>query len=58
MTDDTYGPLTPAWAALTDKAAELDATSIRSLFDADPRRAELAVVGATSPSRFLEYDDD
>jgi len=40
MTDESYGPLTPAWAALADKAAELDNTSIRSLFDADPRRAE------------------
>jgi len=39
MIDETYGPLTPAWAALMDKAAVLDSTSIRSLFDADPQRA-------------------
>jgi glucose-6-phosphate isomerase len=39
MTDESYGPLTPAWAALTDKAAELDKTSIRSLFEADPDRS-------------------
>ncbi len=39
MTDDTYGPLTPAWAALTNKVAEFDETSLHSLFDADPSRA-------------------
>lgn len=39
MRDESYGPLTSAWAALNDKAAERDATSIRSLFDADPDRS-------------------
>jgi len=38
MSDGSYGPLTSAWAALTDKAAELDKISIRSQFDADPNR--------------------
>ena len=40
MSDESYGPLTPAWAALTGKAVELDKTSIRSLFDAAPDRSD------------------
>ena len=39
MHEESYGPLTSAWTALNDKAAGLDVTSIRSLFDADPDRA-------------------
>ena len=40
MTDDTYGPLTPAWAALAEKAAEFKTTTLRKLFDADSYRPE------------------
>ncbi len=40
MTDDTYGPRTPAWQALEHHTAELEGSSIGSLFEADPRRPQ------------------
>jgi glucose-6-phosphate isomerase len=38
MTDDTYGPHTPAWRSLASHADALQSTTIASLFDQDPRR--------------------
>ena len=40
MTDDTYGPRTPAWQALEHHAAELKGLSIGSLFEADAQRPQ------------------
>jgi glucose-6-phosphate isomerase len=40
ITDDTYGPGTPAWQALEHHAAELKGSSIGSLFEADPDRPQ------------------
>ena len=46
MTDDTYGPRTPAWQALEHHAAELEGSSISSLFEADAGRAQGFVLEA------------
>ena len=40
MTDSTYGPHTPAWAALEQRAAELSEQSIASLFQEAPDRGQ------------------
>src|SRR5262245_51077222 len=40
MTQDTYGPHTAAWRALTQHAVDLRSRSIAHLFAADPRRFE------------------
>ena len=40
MTDETYGPRTPAWRELERRSAELDAIRIASLFQEDPARSE------------------
>ncbi len=53
MTDESYGPLTPAWTALNDKAAALKAKSIRSLFDAEPDRSNLFSLEAAG--LFLDF---
>ena len=38
MTQETYGPRTAAWSALTDCARALQRGSIKALFEAHPRR--------------------
>ena len=53
MTDESYGPLTPAWTALNDKAVALKAKSIRSLFDAEPDRSNLFSLEAAG--LFLDF---
>jgi len=40
MTHETYGPRTPAWRALTERAQVLQQTSIKDLFAADAARFE------------------
>ena len=40
MTDSTYGPHTPAWAALEQRAAELSEQTIASLFQEAPDRGQ------------------
>ena len=40
MTDPTYGPHTPAWRSLQQKAARLSNTKIAALFEANPMRFE------------------
>ena len=40
MTDPTYGPHTPAWRSLQQKAARLSNTTIAAVFEANPMRFE------------------
>jgi len=40
MTQDTYGPRTPAWRALAEHAKAVERRTIRDLFAGDPRRFE------------------
>ncbi|HEY5624107.1 MAG TPA: glucose-6-phosphate isomerase, partial [Gammaproteobacteria bacterium] len=40
MTDESYGPLTPAWSALAEMSDSLATADIAALFDADSGRGE------------------
>ncbi|MFL2538647.1 MAG: glucose-6-phosphate isomerase [Candidatus Rariloculaceae bacterium] len=40
MTNDIYGPHTPAWTQLKKQAVLLEATSIASMFSSDPNRGK------------------
>jgi glucose-6-phosphate isomerase len=46
MTNDTYGPRTKAWHALTQRAKALERGSIKELFAADAKRFERCSVDA------------
>jgi glucose-6-phosphate isomerase len=40
MTEETYGPRTPAWRALAEHAKAIERRTIKDLFAGDPRRFE------------------
>jgi glucose-6-phosphate isomerase len=46
MNVETYGPRTPAWRALTERAKALEKSSIKALFAADAKRFERFSVDA------------